>query len=116
MQDIQEVFQRMNATKKERKKITDICKETLANSKAYQNALEALNDAKAKKQQIETSLKADLRGELDQLDKIKTEMETDKQILTDITLTKLMKGETVELTDEYDAKYEPVFSVKFKKT
>ena len=106
----------MNATKKEKRKVSEIYKETMANSKAYQDALEALNAAKAKKQQIEASLKADLRSELDQLDKFKMDLEADKQILTDITLTKLMKGETVELTDEYDSKYEPIFSVRFKKT
>jgi len=30
-------------------------------------------------------------------------------------MTKLMKGETVEVKDEYDNTYEPIFSVRFKK-
>ena len=31
-------------------------------------------------------------------------------------MTKLMKGESVSVSDEYENEYEPVFSVKFKKT
>lgn len=115
MVELQDVFKRINETKKEKKKIQDIYKETLANSKPYQDALEAFNAAKAKKQQVETSLKAELRSELDKLDALKTSIESDREIMSDIALTSLMKGETVELTDEYDTKYEPVFSVKFKK-
>lgn len=115
MVELQEVFKRINETKKERKKVQDIYKEALANSKPYQDALEAFNAAKTKKQQVESALKAELRSEIDQLDAFKLSLASDTEILSDIALTSLMKGETVELTDENDTKYEPVFSVKFKK-
>ena len=36
-------------------------------------------------------------------------------MMSDIALNKIMKGETVEITDQYDNKYEPLFSVKFRK-
>lgn len=113
--ELQEVFKRINETKKERKKVNDIYKEALANSKPYQDALEIFNAAKTKKQQVESALKMELRSELDQLDKFKQSLDADVELMSDIALTSLMKGETVELTDENDTKYEPVFSVKFKK-
>jgi hypothetical protein len=115
MVELQKVFLHMNETKKEKKKISDIYKEVLSNSKPYQDALEAFTATKTKKQQIESALKAELRSELDQLDAFNMSIASDIELINDIALTTLMKGETVELTDEYDTKYEPVFSVKFKK-
>lgn len=116
MQDLNEVFKKINEEKKERKRIQEIYKDLLANSKPYQDAVDALADAKAKKQQIETSIRAEMPTEMDELDRIKQHIEANKQLMTDLALTKLMKGETVEIKDEQDTTYEPVFSVRFKKT
>jgi len=115
MVELKDVFKRINETKKEKRKLSEIYKETLSNSKPYQDALEAFNEAKTKKQQVEAALKAELRAELDQIDKFNESMDADKQLMSDIALTSLMKGETIELTDENDTKYDPVFNVKFKK-
>ncbi|MEN9558120.1 MAG: hypothetical protein RL141_489 [Candidatus Parcubacteria bacterium] len=115
MTDLNEIFKRMSEQKKERKRVQAIYKDLLANSKPYQDAVDALADAKAKKLQIESSIKADVPTELDEIDRLTQSLESDKQLLTDLALTKLMKGETVEITDEQDTKYEPVFSVRFKK-
>ena len=115
MAELNDVFKRINETKKEKRKVHDIYKEALANSKPYQDALAAFNEAKVKKSQIETSLKADLRTELEQIDAFKASITADTELMSDIALTQLMKGQTVELSDEDDVKYEPVFNVKFKK-
>jgi len=115
MNELNDVFKRINETKKEKKKVNDIYREALANSKPYQDALAAFNETKAKKQQVEAALKAELRAELDQIEKFKQSMDADTEMLSDMALTKFMKGETIEVTDEHDAKYEPVFRVKFKR-
>jgi hypothetical protein len=52
---------------------------------------------------------------MEQLYSIKSDIESDKKILSQATLTKLLKGEPIELIDEYNNKYEPIFSVRFKK-
>ncbi len=116
MQDIQEIFKRINETKMERKKVADIRKETRANSKPYQDAVEEYEAARAKKKEIESALDVELSSELEQLERFKQSLESDQEMLSDIVLTKLMKGETVELMDENETAYEPVFSVRFKKT
>jgi hypothetical protein len=36
-------------------------------------------------------------------------------MLNDMAMTMLMDGKTVEVTDEYENQYEPLFTVKFKK-
>lgn len=115
MQDLNEVFKKINEEKKERKRLQDMYKDLLANSKPYQDAVDALADAKAKKQQIEASIRAEMPTEMDEVDRIKESLDAHKQLMTDLAMSKLMKGETVEITDEQDTKYEPVFSVRFKK-
>jgi hypothetical protein len=39
----------------------------------------------------------------------------DAELLADLALNQLVSGETVEIVDENDQKYEPIFSVRFKK-
>lgn len=115
MQELKDIFTRINAQKKEQKKLRDTYKDMLANSKPYQDALEAFAAAKTKKQEIESGIRAEFRQEQDELDRLKTSMEADRQLMSDTALTLLMKGEAVELTDENETKYEPVFNVRFKK-
>lgn len=115
MQDLNELFNRMHGQKKEQKRLKDIYKDLLANSKPYQDACDALADAKTKKQQIEAAIRAEMPTEMDEIDRIKQSLESDKQLLTDLAITKMMKGETVEIVDAQDTTYDPVFSVRFKK-
>lgn len=116
MQELNDIFKRMNEQKKERRRLQNMYKDMLANSKPYQEAVDALTDAKAKKEQLESTIRADFQQEQNELDRLKTSMDADKQLMSDTALTQLMKGETVEITDENDVKYEPIFSVRFKKT
>ena len=116
MPELNEIFQRINEQKKERRRVQQIYKDMLANSKPYQDAVEALAEARTKKQHIESSVKAEMPTEMDELERLAQSLESDKQLLTDAALTTLMKGQTVEITDENDTAYEPIFSVRFKKT
>jgi hypothetical protein len=115
MTNLQEVFQRMAEAKKERKKLQESYKDALANSKPYQDVLDDLKKLKDKKLHLESTIKADFQQEISKLENLKDALSTDAQLMSDMALTALMKGETVEITDEHDTKYEPVFSVKFKK-
>lgn len=116
MIELKDIFGRISEQKKERKKLTDTFRDMLANSKPYQDAVEALSAAKAKKLEIESSIRSGFQQEQSELDKLKASMDADRQLMADTALSLLMKGEPVELTDEFDNKYEPVFSVRFKKT
>lgn len=114
--EIHEVFNRIKEKKQEKKKLHTSFKDALQNSKAYQDVLDEFERIKAKKLQAETAIKAEFEQELRKLDEIKSHLASDVQLLSDMALTSLMKGETVEVTDEYDQKYEPIFSVRFKKS
>jgi predicted transposase YdaD len=111
----QEIFNRIQKTKKEQKEIKAMYKDALENSKAYQEAVEELRDARDKKKKIEDGIKDEFRSEFDKLDTLKMDLENDNMLLSDAALVKLTKGEPIELMDEKEQKYEPVFTVRFKK-
>lgn len=116
MQNVQEIFNRMQAIRKKQKDIRSAYKDALAASAEYVELSDKLKQMRERKKQIEAGVKQDFSGEFTKLDDYKIDLESDSTLLTDAVITKMMKGETVEIEDEYNNKYEPVFSVKFKKT
>ena len=113
--DLQEVFNRIRETKVKQKEIRQMYKDALEASHEYQEILNKLDVLKARKKQIETELKNDNANNFKQLDAYKMHVKTDMEMLSDLALNKLMAGETVEVKDEDDQRYEPQFSVRFKK-
>ncbi|MFA6486436.1 MAG: hypothetical protein WCT40_03655 [Candidatus Magasanikbacteria bacterium] len=116
MQDIQEIFNHIQEVKKKTKEIRSAYKDALASSQDYLDLCDKLKTLRERKKQIEASTKQDFAGEFTKLDDYKIDLESDMTMLSDAAMTKLMKGETVEVKDEYDNVYEPVFTVKFKKS
>ena len=115
MQNIQDVWIRIQETKKQQKNITQIYKDTLESSQEYKEVAEKAKELSVRKKQLETEAKMDLGGEYDKLHALKKEIQLDKELLSDIAVSNLMKGETVKITDPENNEYEPIFSVKFKK-
>lgn len=115
MAKIQEVFDKIQTIKDKQKKIKAVYRDALKNSAAYEKAMDEYNTAKGRKKQIEDSIKSDFSKELEELEEIKYDLETENILLSDIALNHIMKGETIEITDSYNNKYEPLFTVKFRK-
>ncbi len=116
MADLQEIFARIQETKKKQKDIKSAYRDALNSSEEYKNLTDKLTELRAKKKQIENSIKQDFSSEFQKLDDFKIDLESDNTMLSDAAFTKLLKGETVEVVDEYNNSYEPLFVVKFKKT
>jgi predicted nuclease with TOPRIM domain len=115
MPDLKEVLVRIREKKKERKEVHNVYRDLLAQSKPYQEVVDQLNQLKAKKLQLEHTLQSQCSKEIETAERLALDIKNDNQVLSDMALTKFMKGETIELTDENDVKYEPVFKVTFKK-
>jgi len=115
MQNIQEIFNHIQELKKRQKDIRTTYKDALDGSSEYKEINEKIKALRMRKKQIEANVKQDFSGEFEKLDEVKIDLESDSVLLSDAALTKLMKGETVSVEDEYNNNYEPVFSVKFKK-
>lgn len=115
MADIQSVFDRIKGKKQKRKDLQALYKEALGNSKTYQEILEDMERLKDKKLRVETAIRTEFVNEFAQLDRLKEDLSAEEQLLNDMVLSEFMKGQTIELTDEYNNKYEPTFKVAFKK-
>ena len=115
MSNIQEVFSRIRKNKEEQKKLKEAYKDALENSPSYREINEEFKEIKIKKKQIESDTKAQFSAELTRLEDMKIDLESDLEMLSDIALNKIIKGEEVKVVDEHETEYEPVFSVKFKK-
>ncbi len=116
MQDIQEIFNRMQTIKKQQKDIRSTYKDALDSTPEYKEINDKIKTLRERKKQIENTTKESFSSEFTKLDDFKIDLESESVMLSDVAMTKLMKGETVEVTDEYNNTYEPLFTVKFKKT
>ena len=115
MPDLKEILCRVRATKHKKKEVSEVVRDARAQSTPYQEVLDQLKKIKEKKAQLEQAIQGDLQSEVEQLERLSLDVKTDMQLLSDLALTKFMKGETIELTDENETKYEPIFKVTFKK-
>lgn len=115
MPELKEVFDRINTTKKEKKQLNDTFRDALAQSKPYQDVLDELRTLKAKEQQLKTAIRQEFIQEMEKIERLALSIKGDVEMLSDMALTKMMKGETVEITDDFDVAYQPVFKVTFRK-
>lgn len=115
MQDIQQVFNRIQKARQKQKDLRKAYKDALEQTPGYKDIVDDYKDLRDKKKQVETQVKQDFAKEFEELDDLKVDIQTDQELLSDIALNKYAKGETVEVTDKDDNNYEPIFSVKFKK-
>ncbi len=115
MNNLQDVFNRIKETKTKQKEIRKMYKDSLAQNQAYTQIVEQLEELKRKKKEIENEIQGEMMGDMQKLDAYKMHVKTDNEMLADIAINQLMSGERVELIDNNDQKYEPVFSVRFKK-
>ena len=115
MQNIQEVFNHIREMKKEQKDLRDMYKDALVQADEYEEIVEKMTVLREKKKEIETRIQMQLGRAYEKLEDLKREVETEKEMMNDIALSTLMKGETVIVKDEYDNDYEPNWKVGFKK-
>lgn len=115
MQDIQEVFNELQIAKKEMKEVRSEYKDVLAQDADYQEIVEKMNDLKEIKKQHELSAQNDMGARWERLEELKSEVKKLQEMISDISISTMMEGETVEVRDEYDSLYEPTYSVNFKK-
>lgn len=115
MQDIQEIFNKIEESKKEMKDIKATYKGALENVQEYMEIQEQMKALREKKKRVEETVKAQFASEITKLEDLKIDIESDMELLSDIAISKIAKGESIGITDKYSNEYEPTFKVKFKK-
>jgi len=115
MQDIQEIYHRIEENKKKLKDIRAMYKDALIATGEWEDINDEIKTKREKKKQLETRVKEGLSTEMTKMDDLKIDIDSDMEMLSDIAVSKMMKGETVTITDKYENEFEPVFAVRFKK-
>ncbi len=115
MQDIQEIFSRVQVNKKKLKDLNTSYKDALKNSQEYQELQEQAKLTREKMKTIKMAINDQFANELIEIEDLKIDIQSDMELASDIAMTTIMKGETIEIRDEYDNEYEPIFKVTFKK-
>ena len=116
MKNVQEIFSEIKELSKEQKDIRKEYKDALLQADNYEEVVEKLDELKKEKKQLEERVQGHMGSRWDKLDELKSKVSELKQMQSDAAMSTLMDGKTVEVTDEFDNIYEPVFSVTFKKT
>lgn len=115
MQDLQTIFNRLQEAKKKQKEIKASYKDALKNSSSYEDIVDQMKTLRAKKKEIEEAVRRDFSHEFTKLEDLKIDIESDVEMITDMAITQLMKGESIAIKDDDGKEYEPVFKVNFKK-
>ena len=116
MQNLQEIFNRVQKKKKEIKEIKAMYKDGLKAEAKYKDIVEEIKVLKDKKKQIETNVQVDMGEAYDKMETMQSDVNADLQMLSDIAMTTLMDGKTGEVVDEYNNRYEPEFKVNLRKS
>jgi hypothetical protein len=114
MQNLQDIHRRLEELKRRRRELNRMFRDELAQNEQYQKIVEDLKVLREKKKSIENAAKAACFAEADELDRIKEQVASEREIMSDVALNLYVEGKTVEIVEE-DARYVPQFSVKFKK-
>jgi len=115
MQDIQEIFNKIEESKKDMKELKASYKEALEAIQEYQLVQEEMKALREKRKRIEQAIKEQFATKITKIEDLKIDIESDMEMISDIALAKISKGESIGITDKYSNEYEPIFKVKFKK-
>lgn len=115
MQDIQEIFNRIQDAGRELRELKNSYKDSLNSTGEYESLKEEIQSLRDRKKSIEGAVEAQMVDHMQKMDQIARSIQTDRQMLSDIALAKLLKGEQVDLVGPREEKFDPVFSVRFVK-
>lgn len=115
MKDIQEVFSKLQELQKEQKEINKMYRDTLANDDVYCELGNKIKQLQERRREVQAIAQAEMGERYVKLEELKSEIQAHKEMMNDLAMRDLMAGKTVEVKDRHDNKYEPAFSVAFKK-
>lgn len=115
MQKMQEVFDQIQELKRTRKAIGQEYRDALSQSSGYEEVKEEIKKLREKKKLLETGTQSEMGSRYEEFEKAKLEIESLEQMLTDIAMTTLMNGESINFKDKDNVEYEPSYKITFKK-
>ncbi|WKZ29200.1 MAG: hypothetical protein QY323_00555 [Patescibacteria group bacterium] len=115
MPSLEEVHGRLRVKAREKSELQKAFKDELANNPRYQQIAEQLKVLKEEKKSIENQVWAASSADAQKLDLLALDIKSDREMLSELALNMYVKGETVQIVDEFQARWVPKFAVTFKK-
>jgi predicted P-loop ATPase/GTPase len=112
---LEKIYHQLQASKARRSEITKMCKDEMSHNDRHREIVEEMKELRMEKKAIEQDLRMNALGVEAELDELKTEILSDTELLADIALNMYTSGQNVEIVDEYDNRYVPLFKVSFKR-
>jgi len=116
MSDVQSLFNQLQDAKNEQKEIRKEYRDALLHESSYQEITEEMKVLRDKKKLIESEIQSHLGNRWERMEELKYDITETQQMISDLAMSSIMKGESLDIKDEYNVLYEPQFSVTFKKT
>jgi predicted nuclease with TOPRIM domain len=115
MHDPQDLFNQLQEIKQQQKEIRKEYTDLLAQDGEYQQVKEEYDTIRLRKKEFEQSAQIQMGDTYAKLDDLKNERAAIEEMLSDIVITNMMKGESTQITDADHNEYEPRYNVSFKK-
>lgn len=116
MTQVQDVYVRFRKNKEDQKKIRAAYREALNNVPEHGDTVDKIKALREQKRQIEEKVRAQFSKEFEQIDELKTSESEDKELLADLVLSHLIKGEIVKVRDEHNNSYDPIVKITFQRS
>lgn len=113
MQDIQEIWNRLEEKKQERKELKKMMRNIYMEDEGYQNLFAERQQINAKMKSIRVVIDQNYTDIITKIQDLTIDIDSDKELLTDITTSRVMKGESVVVVDKYEQECFPLFSASF---
>lgn len=110
---LHEIYHRLKEKKARRRDMTKMFQDELAAHPRYQEIVEELAKLREEKKSIENEIRA--AADVNEYETLKLDIKGDVEMLADIALNMYVAQESVEVVDDYNVRWVPVFSVRFKK-
>lgn len=112
MKNAQQIFNNIKINKAKLKDLRIAIKDSIDISAGYIDVCNQIKSLREKRKQIEMSIKEAWTSEIVKMEDLKIDIESEQEMLSDIIISTIMKGGTVEIKDENDNEYEPVIKAK----
>jgi len=114
MQSLEQVYLRLQKSKAKRREFSKMIRDELSQDESYRKLTEEMQNLRDQRKSIENDIKAHTASP-QELDELKIEIQTDQELLADIALNMITDNKQVEILDEHDQRWVPLFAVKFVK-
>jgi hypothetical protein len=115
MQTIQQIFLRLQENKKQLLEVKKELKVHYVETPGFTMADEEKKVINEKLKALKAQVHEQYPDLTTKMEDLKIDIESDKQLLTDIVMTDYVAGKTVEVKDQFQQQCFPLFTVKFVK-